>query len=88
MSGSWPSLAGKRAGVVRDRAAPWGDYTARRFLPLILRSDLALTAWGPQVPSSNEKSQPNGVPKRKQKRQPQERQHSDGEAVTRDRLPP
>jgi hypothetical protein len=47
--------------VVRAGAPPlWGDYTARRFPPLILHRGLALTAWGPQAPTSNKKLQPNG----------------------------
>jgi len=47
MSGGLAVKAGKRRdGAGRSRTTD-GDYTARRFPPV----GLALTAWGPQVPS-------------------------------------
>jgi len=50
MSGGLAVKAGKRRdGAGRSRTTD-GDYTARRFPPV----GLALTAWGPQVPSWNE----------------------------------
>ena len=47
----------KKRGVVRAGGAQ-RDYTARVFCP----KGLALTAWGPQAPTSNKQSQPQAVP--------------------------
>jgi hypothetical protein len=57
MSGGWPSQAKKRVGGAGRSRAERGDYTARVFCP----QGLALTAWGPQAPSSNEQIQPQAV---------------------------
>jgi hypothetical protein len=94
MSGGWPSQAEKRAGWCGPEPLFLGATTRRAvFPPLILHGGLALTAWGPQARLQMKKNSQMakwlGTNKNEnKKRQPQERQHSDGEAVTLDRLPP